>query len=93
MLLEIISYGATLLVLVSYAYMVKTGNERQFNTINFISAFPLVLLGIKLGAIPNAILSASFGIIGAAGITKAWKNADKERREPDQTNWPVNDGI
>jgi hypothetical protein len=67
-MLVLISYIATAAVLISYAYMVKTENIKQFNWINFISATPLVALAIMSGAIPNAIISAFFGVVGLYGV-------------------------
>lgn len=79
MILLIISYIATAIIIFSYAYMVKTKNVNQFNWVNFLTAAPLVILAIIAGAIPNAIISGFFGLVGLYGIIESYNDSRKEK--------------
>lgn len=64
------SFVAVAAVLVSYAVMVKTGRQLQFDIVNVLANVPLVLSALVAGLVANAFLSGSFGLIGLWGVLR-----------------------
>ena len=77
MILEIVATIATIAVICSYGYMVKTENANQYNTVNVVAAIPLIAVSVSHGAYQPAILSAFYLLIGLYGIRKAWKETSE----------------
>lgn len=69
-MLNLIAFMAMLTVLLSYAYMTKTGNQKQFNYVNVVTSLPLFFTGLMIGAYAHAVLSLFFGIVGAYAVFK-----------------------
>jgi len=80
MLLTVLSWIATISVLVSYAVMVRTGWLRQFNVTNFVANFPLVIGAVTAGLFANAFLSGAFGLIALWGLLRPPAPADEADR-------------
>jgi hypothetical protein len=64
------SFVAVVAVLVSYAVMVRTGKQLQFDIVNVLANVPLVMSALAAGLVANAFLSGSFGLIGLWGVLR-----------------------
>lgn len=88
-ILEGIGYLAMASVLISYGYMKATGKFEQFDWVNFLASIPLVILAFSTGAVPNALLSMAFGVIGVVGIGNAYRKRNRISKRPGEISKEV----
>ena len=69
-MLTAISLIATAWVLITYWWLVKTGEQPPFNLANAIGCLPVLAVEIIARTWAPLILTATFGIVGAWGVIK-----------------------
>lgn len=74
MILDLLGYLGAVIVLSTYAYSARKGDMRYFNIGNVVGASLMLGGQIEAGVLYGAIVTASFGCIGAYGL---WKNRER----------------
>lgn len=66
--LDVVAYGASAIILLTYAYLGKTGRLRPMHWANALGSIPIGATEIIGHVWPPLILTGSFGILGVVGL-------------------------
>lgn len=76
----ILAWAATLAVLVTYAFLGRTGRATPFHVANVVGSMILAPINLAAGTLPQAALNVVFGGVAACSLVRAISHRRQLRR-------------